>query len=170
MAEDAGEFDDWAQTHGPALLRFAYLVTQDSHDAEDVTQEALLSTYRHWPRVRRMADPGSYCRRCAVNAAKDRWRRYARRETPADLRERSGEGATPDHGSSVDEADAAWRLCLTLPPGQRAVLVLRYYEDLSVEQIARVLHRRPGTVRSQISRALSALRAGQPQSTQEAAR
>jgi RNA polymerase sigma factor (sigma-70 family) len=105
-----------------------------------------------WSRLDRLGDPEAYVRRAIVNGRTSRWRKL-RRETLVDT--------MPDHRPAAEPAlhdDAQWRLLATLPTRQRAVLVLRYYEDMSEEQIAATLGCAPGTVKSQASKALAKLR------------
>lgn len=151
----AVDFESWVAARGPALLRFAYLVTRDAHDAEDAVQEALASACGRWERISRTNDPDAYVRRMIANAHVSFWRRFAKRETPV------AEVAVdqPVEGSTLPEDEAVWQLCGTLPRRQRAAVVLRFYEDLSYAQIAAVLQCSEATVRSQISRALASLRA-----------
>lgn len=140
-------FDDYVAARGDALLRFAYLLCGDAHLAEDLVQSVLAKAYRRWPK------PEAYVRRMVVNEHLS-WRR----------RRSSGEvvvAATPDAaagGADLAERDAMWRLLATLPRRQRAVLVLRYYEDLSDAAIAEVLGCAESTVRAYATRALAALR------------
>ena len=137
----------------PALLRFAHAVCGDPHTAADLVQDALERTGLHWHRIDRNGDPEAYVRRAIVNGRVSRWRKL-RRESLVDV--------VPEHATYVDHPshDATlWRLLATLPRRQRAVLVLRYYEDMSEEQIAATLGCAPGTVKSQASKALVKLRA-----------
>jgi RNA polymerase sigma-70 factor (sigma-E family) len=150
------DFDDWVTQRGAALLRFAYLVTRDHARAEEAVQDALLAAYSRWSRICRDHDPEAYVRRCVVNADISRWRRFFRRETPA---EQTAEATpAPDHAVAQAERDAVWKLCAALPTKQRAAVVLRYYEDLPDARIAEILDCSPATVRSQIHRALATLR------------
>jgi RNA polymerase sigma-70 factor (sigma-E family) len=138
----------------PGLLRFGYVLTGDPHRGEELVQSALVTTYRRWKHLRR-DEPYAYVRRAMVNAHTSLWRRR-RRESPLpegfDL---AGTGAGPAH---YDNVDLVLRALRSLPPRQRAVMVLRYYDDLSETEIARSLGCSPGTVKSQSSRALKALR------------
>jgi RNA polymerase sigma-70 factor (sigma-E family) len=152
---DAG-FDAWVASRSGALTRFAYLVTGNQHEAEEALQAALTSACAKWSRVRRADDPEAYVRRMVVNAHISWWRSFRRRETPTDdVREERSSG---DPADSTTEADRVWRLCATLPPRQRAAVVLRFYEDLSFRQIADVLDCTEATARSHIHRAMAALR------------
>lgn len=112
-----------------------------------------------------MSSSSAYARRCIINGARDHWRRIGRHEAAVDpqtydysTRLNDYSVRREDHAVEIGDADFAWRLCSTLPPRQRAALVLRYYEGLPDEEIAEIMRCRAGTVRSQISRALSALR------------
>lgn len=141
----------------PRLLRTTYAVAGDAQLAEDALQTAFAKAYAAWPRVGRADDPLAYVRRIAINAAIAQHRRAsARRETTVTT--------LPDRpvDSLADELvarDEVWSAIAALPPRQRAVVVLRFYEDLSEKQIAEVLRCRPGTVKSQASAALATLRA-----------
>ncbi|WP_345524513.1 SigE family RNA polymerase sigma factor [Nocardioides endophyticus] len=139
----------------PTLLRTTYAVTGDRQLAEDAVQVAFAKAYASWSRVIRADDPTAYVRRIAINAALGHGRRaFFRRETSVDrLPERA-----VNPGLDALERDDVWRAVRALPPRQRAVVVLRYYEDLSERQIAETLGCRPGTVKSQASAALATLR------------
>jgi RNA polymerase sigma-70 factor (sigma-E family) len=138
----------------PGLLRFGYVLTGDQHRGEDLVQGALVSTYRKWKHMRR-EDPYAYVRRAMVNAHTSLWRRH-RRETPLpDDFDQPGPGRGP---AGYDDVDLVLRALRVLPPRQRALMVLRYYDDLNEAEIARALGCSPGTVKSQASRALRSLR------------
>jgi RNA polymerase sigma-70 factor (sigma-E family) len=149
----APDFDELFAAAWPRLLRTTYGVTQDAQLAEDVLQAAFVKTYASWARVSRANDPFAYVRKIAVNTALAQHRKaYRRRETTfASLPDR----ASPA-GPVVD--DEVWAAIGALPPRQRAVVVLRYYEDLSEREIAAVLGIRPGTVKSHAAAALETLR------------
>jgi RNA polymerase sigma-70 factor (sigma-E family) len=150
------EYDDVYTALWPRLVRTAYAVSGDLGVAEDAVQTAFAKAYRSWRRISRLEAPEAYLRRMAVNEVLND-RRLARRRheiTSAEPPERPGPGS-PDDALAHDDM---WRAISTLPPRQRAVLVLRYYEDLSEQQIADVLGCRPGTVKSQASAALASLR------------
>ena len=148
-------FDDWVAARGPSLLRFAYVVTGSQHTAEDAVQDALARACERWPRVARTLDPDTYVRRMVVNAHISRWRR-TRRESP--VSEVLSRDAQPDHADRLGTGDAVWAVCGSLPPRQRAAVVLRFYEDLDYPEIAAVLGCSEVTVRSHVHRALAALR------------
>ena len=148
------EFADLASERMPALLRYAHLLTGDRARAEDLVQSAFAAAYRH----RRRIDPASaepYLRRAVLNGYLSWWRRGRVRERVTD---RPPDRPVADGASAVDERDAMWAVLATLPPRQRAVLVLRYYEDLSEAEIALVLDVSAGTVKSQAAKALATLR------------
>jgi RNA polymerase sigma-70 factor (sigma-E family) len=149
-------FDDWVEARVAALLRFAYLVTGSQHAAEDAVQSALTRACEKWSRVRRTTDPDAYVRRMVVNAHVTAWRRSGRRElSVAEVRDTQ----VGDHAGPVVTGDAVWRVCATLPPRQRAAVVLRYYEDLEYAEIAAILGVAQATARSHVHRALAAMRA-----------
>jgi RNA polymerase sigma-70 factor (sigma-E family) len=138
------------------LVRTAYAVAGDRGLAEDAVQTAFAKAYRSWPRISRLNAPDAYLRRMVVNEVLND-RRLARRRhevASAEPPEQMTPGDT-DHALAHDEI---WNALSMLPPRQRAVLVLRYYEDLSEQQIADALGCRPGTVKSQASAALASLR------------
>ncbi|GAB3822735.1 SigE family RNA polymerase sigma factor [Kribbella italica] len=157
MTDDPPDFDTWVSHRGAGLLRFAYLITRDRGRAEEAVQDALIAAYPRWSRIG--ADPDAYVRRCIVNADISRWRRFFRRETPVDDPSALAVVVGADHATSYADADAVWRLCASLPTRQRAAVVLRYYEGLPDADIAEILGCTAATVRSQIHRALSSLRA-----------
>ena len=138
----------------PGLLRFGYVLTGDAHRGEELAQTALVTTYRRWRHLRH-EEPHAYVRRAMVNAHTSLWRRH-RRETP--LPERFDLPSPHSGPVAYDDVDQVLRALRVLPPRQRAVMVLRYYEDLSEAEIARTLGCSPGTVKSQASRAMKALR------------
>ncbi|MFI7576523.1 SigE family RNA polymerase sigma factor [Micromonospora sp. NPDC049497] len=147
-------FDDFVATRSPRLLRTAFLLTRDWALAEDLLQTALARAWEAWRRVE--GDPEPYVRRIIVNTYASSWRRRWRGELPtADLPE-SGECADPYQ--TVDDRERLWRALGGLPRRQRAVLVLRYFEDLSEIETAETLGCSVGTVKSQASRALAKLR------------
>jgi RNA polymerase sigma-70 factor (sigma-E family) len=150
---DRQEFEAFVAASSDRLLRTAYLLTGDAGHAEDVVQSALLRTARRWRSARRA--PEAYARTVVANLVKDRWRNLGRRPPEAPL-----EHDVPivGHDRLLDR-DALMRAARELPPGQRAVLVLRFFDDLSVEETARTLGITTGTVKSQTSRALATLRA-----------
>jgi RNA polymerase sigma-70 factor (sigma-E family) len=146
-------FEEFVAGASPRLVRTAYLLTRDAGHAEDLLQASLTKAWLAWRRVK--GDPEPYVRRIMVNTYATWWRRRWRNEEPTDvLPERVG----PVPQAAVDEHDWLWRLLGTLPRRQRAVLVLRFYEDLTEAQVAHVLGVSVGTVKSQTSKALARLR------------
>jgi RNA polymerase sigma-70 factor (sigma-E family) len=149
-------FEAYVATRGPALIRFASRLTGSQHRAEDLVQDALAKAYQRWDSIQRKDQPDVYLRRMLVNAARSWWRPRTNREVPVDG---FGDRADArDVGKESAERDAMWRLIGTLPPRQRAVLVLRYYEDLDDNVIAAILDCSPVTVRTHAMRALDVLR------------
>jgi RNA polymerase sigma-70 factor (sigma-E family) len=150
------EFREFVTGRSPALLRTAYLLGGDWATAEDLLQVALTKTYLAWLRLGTIEAIEPYARRVLVNTATSWWRRRWHGERPTDV--------LPDMPASdgLDERlerDRLWRHVVTLPARQRAVLVLRFYEDQSEAETARLLGVSVGTVKSQCARALASLRA-----------
>lgn len=153
---DRREFDEFARRSADGLMRTAYLLCGDRGHAEDLVQTALMRTARRW-RTARDA-PSAYARRVLVNLVKDRWRDLGRRPAEVALGEDHDVASLDTAQSGVVDRLLLIRVVETLPPGQRAVLVLRFFEDLSVEETADALGCTTGTVKSQTSRALERLR------------
>lgn len=152
-ASDVLDFAEFVRVSLPVLLRYGHALTGSPHDAADLVQTVLEKVGSRWPKIaRRDVDPMVYVRRSMANAHVSRWRKRRREVLVDDLPER---GASP-----VDRMDGEplWQALAQLPPRQRAVLVLRYYEQLSEAEIAVVLGISRGTVKSQASRALATLR------------
>jgi RNA polymerase sigma-70 factor (sigma-E family) len=149
--EDFGAF---AGSRWPGLVRLAFGLTGDRWAAEDIAQATLARAYVAWRRVSRADDPDAYLRRMLVNTSNRRFRRHRVADQPGDPPETAIEGPA----DLVGERAALLAALRQLPPRQRAVVVLRYWEDLTDVQIAATLGCSPGTVRSQLSRALAKLR------------
>lgn len=149
------EFREFVSARYSSLLRTAYLLAGDWATAEDLLQTALTKTYLAWKRLGRIEAVEPYTRRVLVNTATSWWRRRWHGERPTEV---LPERAAPDQIEEQLERDALWRHVRELPVRQRAVLVLRFYEDLSEAQTAAMLNISPGTVKSQTSRALNTLR------------
>jgi len=160
-------FENFVLTRGEALLRFAVMLCGDRGRAEDLVQTVLIRTYPRWDRVVAMERPEAYVRTILVNEHLRWWRRRPSREIPAQVANDDRPSRTDVAQQSADR-DAAWELLARLPARQRAVLVLRYYEDLADADIARSLGCSESTVRSQAARALAALRAIVPSIDREA--
>jgi len=145
------------------MLTLAMLLTGHNRaDAEDLLQTVLERAFRRWRRICRTGDPSAYVRRMLVNASIDRWRLLRRRPEQslgADDGPPVASGLLrPDQSAAIADQDLLWRALAQLPPGQRAVLVLRYYEDLTEAQTALLLGCSVGSVKTQASRALARLR------------
>ncbi len=153
--QEREEFREFVAARSAALLRTAYLMTGSRQDAEDLLQTSLAKTYLAWGRVRAAEQPEAYVRRLMVNTRTSLWRRRPVAEQPTGA---VPEAAAADRYADVDLHDALWRALSTLGRRQRAVLVLRYYEQLSEAEIADALGISVGTVKSQASRALASLR------------
>jgi RNA polymerase sigma-70 factor (sigma-E family) len=151
-------FDEFVAANVEHLLRTAYLITWDAGDAEDLVQECLLKVARRWPRVRRMAQPRSYARRILVNLATDDARGRARRRGELEVEPASVDRPAQDLLAGLETRDELLDALARLTPRQRAVLVLRYFNDLTEAQTAEVLGCSPGTVKSNTSRGLARLR------------
>jgi len=152
---DRAGFETWVTPRLPGLLRFAYLVTGSRDAAQDAVQGALAAAYETWDHVSTRAQPDQYVRRMIANSHVSQWRRIGRREFS--VAEPRG-GSAADSTEQIAEHDAVWRMCVGLPPQQRAAVVLRFYEDLDYREIARVLAISEATARSHIHRALITLR------------
>jgi RNA polymerase sigma-70 factor (sigma-E family) len=147
-------FAEFVAARGQALQRTAYLFTGDWALAEDLLQTALTRAYPRWDRIVR-DDPEAYVRRVIVNTWSSWWRRKWRGETPtAQLPDRAGS----DPFVAADRRDAVRQALARLPQRQRAVVVLRFHEDMSEAQVADILGVSVGTVKSQASKALAKLR------------
>lgn len=152
MADLQEEFTAYVSARRPALVRTAYLLCGDVHLAEDLVQAALVKAVAHWKRIGDNPEP--WLRTVMVNDHISRWRRLRGRERLVD---RMPEAAS---GPGDQDRDLSLAAALaTLAPRQRAVVVLRYYEDLTEVETARVLGIAVGTVKSQHRDALARLRA-----------
>lgn len=149
-------FDEFVVGCSPGLLRTAYHLTHDVGLAEDLLQTSLVKVWGAWRRVD--GDPLPYARRVLVNTYVSSWRRRWRAEIPDEAAHEPGAVVAVDATRARDERDAMWTALARLPRRQRAVLVLRYYEDLTEAQVADVLGVSVGTVKSQASRGLDKLR------------
>jgi len=151
------EFDEFVATHVDDLLRTAYLIVWDEGEAEDLVQDCLFKVARRWPRIRRLERPGAYARRILVNLSLDGARGRTRRRNELEL----GAAVTPGAVDPLPELEMRAELLEALgrlPARQRAVLVLRYFNDLTEAEVAEVLGCAPGTVKSSASRGLARLR------------
>jgi RNA polymerase sigma-70 factor (sigma-E family) len=144
-------FEDFVATRADALLRYGYLLSGNPHDAADLAQEALVRLHRAWPRVRQKQAPEAYTRMIMARLHISAYRLRRRERLDWALPETAQADRPPSD-------DGLWEALADLPKRQRAVLVLRYYEDLSDEEIAAVLAISRGTVRSHVSLGLAKLR------------
>src|SRR5215467_7913081 len=144
MAGLSAEFEAFVTARGPALLRFAYLLTRDPGLAEDLVQEAFVRAHGRWDTIATLDHPEAYLRRIIVNQCLS-WRR---RRASTELVGAPPETGMPDGSDALAERDLVWRVIGGLPGRQRAVLVLRYYEAMTDREIAAVLECAEGTVRS----------------------
>jgi RNA polymerase sigma-70 factor (sigma-E family) len=150
-------FEEFARARMPELLRFGHALTGSPHAAADLVQDALERTMLAWGRVENQGDPEGYVRRIMVNRNISIWRRQRRETLVLDVPEDAGRrGAGPTEPGARDVA--LWDGVKALPPRQRTVIVLRYYEDMHETQIAVTMGCARGTVKSLASRALSTLR------------
>jgi RNA polymerase sigma-70 factor (sigma-E family) len=161
------EFEEFVISRAAALLRLAVLLSGDTYLAEDLLQTVLTRSYQRWEQIKAADQPEAYVKRMLVNEHLSWRRRRASRELP--IATAPPETATvTDYADGHADRDVVWAMLARLPRRQRAVLVLRYYEDLADEQIAVLLGCSPATVRSNAKRALDALRAAVPALEREA--
>jgi RNA polymerase sigma-70 factor (sigma-E family) len=153
-------FTAFVREHTQALLKTAYLLTRNSGDAEELVQDTLAWLYPRWPQVEGAEHQLAYVRKAVVNRYLAGRRRMSSTEVHLDPeRERAGDRpVVADRTAEVDERIALWAQLGELSERQRAAVVLRFFHDLPDDEVAGVLECRVGTVRSLISRALSALR------------
>ena len=149
------EFVAFAQSCRPALRRTAYLMCGDWERAADISQEAMVRIYVAWPRLEQDHGLRAYARRAVINVAIEQARKQSSRELPT---AHVGDRAVDDQADQVADRLLLMTALAELPPRQRACVVLRFYDDLSVEAVAEVLGCRIGTVKSQTARGLDALR------------
>ncbi|HEY7174883.1 MAG TPA: SigE family RNA polymerase sigma factor [Micromonosporaceae bacterium] len=151
-------FEEYVSASSGRLLRFAYVLCGDRFLAEDLVQDVLSRTHRHWRRIE-IENPDAYLRAALVRAHLSwRRRRVSTEKVLAEPPEPAGGSA--DFTQQLAARDELWSLLATLPRAQRAVMVLRFYEDLDDRRIAEVLGCAPVTVRVHASRAMATLREG----------
>ncbi|WP_406252684.1 SigE family RNA polymerase sigma factor [Streptomyces atratus] len=151
-------FSSFVRARGPVLLRAARSLTANPSDAEDLLQTALTKTYVAWERIEDHRALDGYVRRALLNTRTSQWRKRKVDEFACDELPEQEATPGPDPAEQQSLHDAMWRAVLKLPDRQRAMVVLRYYEDLSEAQTAEVLGVSVGTVKSAVSRALGKLR------------
>jgi RNA polymerase sigma-70 factor (sigma-E family) len=148
------DFGEFAEASLPGLLRYGHALTGNPHDAADLVQTVLEKIGSRWTHVQRITgDPLAYVRRSMANAQVSRWRRTRRENLVAELPD-----TQPFSPADPFEHEPLWQALRNLPPRQRAVMVLRYYEGLSEVEIATALSVSRGTVKSQASKAIASLR------------
>lgn len=158
MSRSKNEFDRFVEEVCPPLLRTVYLILGDASAAEDVVQETLLRVARRWRRVRRMSHRQAYARRTAVNLALDERGAQGRRNLALDRYANDLQPHAADENGRVEQRADLIAALARLSPRARAVIVLRYYGDLSEAQVAHTLGCSVGTVKTTASRALANLR------------
>lgn len=150
------EFGDYVAARGAAWLRIAYLLTGNRADAEDLLQTALAKTYVAWERIEDKAALDGYVRRVLVNTQTSIWRRRRIDEYATDtVPEEISVDLDPDRHALHD---VMWTALNRLPRRQRAMVVLRYYEDMTEAEVASIMGVSVGTVKSTVSRAIAKLR------------
>ena len=150
------EFDEYVRLRGASLVRLGRLLTGDQHLGEDLAQDVLARAFVRWKKIADVDSPEAYLRRMLVNAAISRSRLRSSSEIAI-----AAHPDRPIHGDlshDAAERQAMWHLVRSLPPKQRAAVVLRFYEDLHDTTIATLLDCTAVTVRTQIKRALTTLR------------
>lgn len=153
---DAEAFSEFISARSGSLFRTAYLVMGDYQLAQDLVQESLTKTFLAWPRLRDVRNAEAYTRRVIVTTSISWRRRKSFAERPAD---RLADPGIPDPTSLLPERGELWEAVHRLPPRQRAAVVLRFCEDLSERQTAELMGCSVGSVKRQVSVALSKLRA-----------
>lgn len=151
-------FTSYVRARGPVLLRTARSLTSDPCDAEDLLQTALTKTYLAWERIEDHRALDGYVRRTLINTRTSQWRKRRVDEYAVEELPEPEPVVEPDAADLQAVREAMWRAVLRLPARQRAMVVLRYYEDLSEARTAEVLGVSVGTVKSAVSRALTKLR------------
>lgn len=159
LTDRDADFSAYMQARQPGLLRTAYLLTGDRHTAEDLVQSAFAKLYLSWEKVQQRDSIDGYVRRILINENNSLWRRaWKKREHTTEVLPETAHVDAHDDGLGRD----LWDAVQTLPRKARAVVVLRYYEELSEAETADALGISVGTVKSQASRALATLRERAP--------
>jgi RNA polymerase sigma-70 factor (sigma-E family) len=158
VANDELDFAGFIRLRSNQLLRLAFLVTGNWDDARDAVQDALEGVLPRWSRLADSDKRDAYVRRCVVNACLSLIRRRGRSRPVAEPQLLPQAKVQADPAWAIANADEAWRLCTSLPPQQRAAVVLRFYQDLSFAEIGAALGCPEATARSHVHRALAVLR------------
>jgi RNA polymerase sigma-70 factor (sigma-E family) len=156
---DEERFREFARNNATMLRRSAYLLCGDWHLADDLTQAALIKMHRAWPRVKRTDNPVSYARKTLLRCWLDERRRPWRRAELRDGEVPDGLEQNADPAQQMGTREELFMALAQISPRQRAVLVLRFFESLSVAEVAEALGCSEGTVKSQTSRGLAAMKA-----------
>lgn len=157
-ADEAG-FRRWVAVRSIRLRRKAYLLSGSWHTADDLVQDTLIAVYAGWPRIAKTHNIDAYVNRILVNKYIDDRRRPWRRERPVTEVPDSTDGAAITAFESIERQDSLLSDALAaLPASQRSVIVLRYTDDLTVQEIASLLDLPKGTVKSRLSRGTEAIR------------
>lgn len=164
MDDGLAEFEEFVSARSAALRRLTWALAGDQHLGEDVAQESLRRLWRRWQTVSAAGDAWPYLQRIAVSVAST-WR-VRHRPASLDLFSHDAASAGEPATDSVDSRDQIERWLRQLPPRQRAVIVLRFLSDLSVEETSAVLNCAGGTVKSQTAKALNSLRGMHDRETQ----
>ena len=154
-ADDDAAFREYVLARGTALLRMAIMLTGNRADAEDLVQAALAKTYLAWGKINDRAALDAYVRRAMVNTHISWWRRRKLEEFPTD---ELPDQVVADHAYESDMAEVVRRALDRLPRRMRAAVMLRYFEDMTEQEIATALGISLGTVKSTVSRAVARLR------------
>ncbi len=165
--EEDAAFADYFTARRDHVRRTAYLLCSDWHKADDLTQMAFVKLYGAWNRVRDHRAMNAFVRACLVRTAIDESRRPWRREKVTEFLPESVDLGSADIAAMVANREVIQGALQQVPPGQRAVLVLRYFEGLDVAQTAAALKCSEGNVKSQTSRGLAAMRAAIPTDSTE---
>ena len=155
MSRPEEEYREFVGSRAASLHRTAYLLCGDWHLASDLVQETFVLAFRHWRRVQRADNQNAYVKRILINEFNRHWQRYGGLPVRADI-DRT-QVAVPDVSDEVVNRADLLRALLTLPARQRATVVLRYLEGMSVQETAAVMRCSEGTVKSQAARALNML-------------
>jgi RNA polymerase sigma-70 factor (sigma-E family) len=156
--ESDEQFREFMRGRWPAMVRLAYGLTGDLGHAEDVAQAAFARAYASWPRVLGSGDPDAYVRRIVINCNNSRFRKRRVTESLVGAVPEPAGRPGPGPADAVGDGEALLRALRALGPRQRAVIVLRFWMDMSEAETAAALNCSVGTVKSQASRALAALR------------
>ncbi|RIJ71371.1 SigE family RNA polymerase sigma factor [Nakamurella silvestris] len=163
------DFERFLDAHLTGLLKYARVLTHNRDDAHDAVTDCLIKVQPQWARIATLEQPLAYVRKVLVNTVISDHRRWSKRMICLTVSGELPEVEGQDHSSDIDHLDHLGRLLLTLSSRQRAMIVMRYYLDLTDVEIAAQLGCSQATVRATICRALGSLRAGRSQGRQQLA-